>query len=46
MTKYINNTASGDDTYTPVDSGGYIIINPYGEAGWFLENYVGVPINF
>jgi hypothetical protein len=46
LTKYINNTGSGDDTYTPVDSGGYMIINPYVEAGWFLENYVGVPINF
>jgi hypothetical protein len=46
MTKYINNTASGDDIFDPVDSGGYMIINPYAEAGWFLEQYVGVPINF
>ena len=46
VTKYINNTGSGDDIFTPVDSGGYMILNPYSEAGWFLENYVGVPINF
>ena len=46
MTKYINNTALGDDTYTPVDSGGFMIINPYAEAGLFLEQYVGAPINF
>jgi hypothetical protein len=46
VTKYINNTASGDDIFNPVDSGGYMIINPYAEAGWFLEQYVGVPINF
>ena len=46
VTKYINNTGSGDDIFTPVDSGGYMILNPYGEAGWFLEAYVGSPINF
>jgi hypothetical protein len=46
VTKYINNTESGDDVITPVDSGGYMILNPYGEAGWFLETYVGSPINF
>jgi hypothetical protein len=45
-TKYINNTGSGDDLTHPVDSGGFIIFNPYSEAGWFLEQYVGTPINF
>lgn len=46
VTKYINNTGSGDDITTPVDSGGFMILNPYAEAGWFLEQYVGIPINF
>jgi hypothetical protein len=45
-TKYINNTASGDDTTLPVDSGGFIIFNPYSEAGWFAERYVGIPVDF
>ena len=46
VTKYIDRTGLGDDRSIPVDSGGFIIINPYAEAGWFLENYVGIPINF
>lgn len=46
MTKYIDPTISGADTALSVDSGGYMILNPYAEAGWFLEQYVGNPINF
>lgn len=46
MTKYIDPTISGVDNASAVDAGGYIIVNPYAEAGWFLEQYVGTPINF
>jgi hypothetical protein len=46
MTKYIDPTISGVDTASATDTGGYIIVNPYAEAGWFLEQYVGTPINF
>ena len=38
-----------NDTTTPVDSGGTFLVNPYAEAGWFLNDggvYVGTPINF
>ena len=43
--KYINNTGSGDDHAIPVDAG-FVLLNPYGNAGWFAEDYVGVPTNF
>lgn len=46
MTKYIDPTISGVDAASATDAGGYIIVNPYAEAGWFLEQYVGNPINF
>ena len=46
MTKYIDPTISGVDIASATDSGGYIIVNPYAEAGWFLEQYSGTPINF
>jgi hypothetical protein len=46
MTKYIDPTISGVDTASAVDAGGFIIINPYADAGWFLEQYVGESINF
>jgi hypothetical protein len=39
----------GDDTATAVDSGGLIDLNPYGEAGFFLNDgglYVGNAITF
>jgi len=39
----------GDDNAAPTDSGGVIDINPYGEAGFFLNDgglYVGNPIVF
>jgi hypothetical protein len=46
VTKYIDPTISGVDEFVPVDAGGFMIINPYADAGWFLEQYVGEPINF
>lgn len=46
MTKYIDPAISGVDQATMQDSGGFMLINPYAEAGWFLEQYVGTPINF
>lgn len=45
VTKYIDPAISGVDAVSESDSG-YIIVNPYAEAGWFLEDYVGVPLNF
>jgi len=46
ITKYIDPAISGVDRAIPQDSGGFILKNPYAEAGWFLEQYVGTPINF
>ena len=46
VTKYIDPAISGVDVSTIVDSGGFMIKNPYADAGWFLEQYVGEPINF
>lgn len=46
MTKYIDPAISGTDTASVDDQGGFMILNPYGDAGWFLEQYVGTPINF
>jgi hypothetical protein len=46
ITKYIDPTISGVDETIPQDSGGFMLINPYADAGWFLEQYVGEPINF
>jgi hypothetical protein len=46
ITKYIDPAISGADQATIEDSGGFILINPYADAGWFLEQYVGTPINF
>jgi hypothetical protein len=46
VTKYIDPAISGVDDSTIVDSGGFMIKNPYADAGWFLEQYVGEPINF
>jgi hypothetical protein len=45
MTKYIDPTISGVDEVTQTDVG-FIILNPYAEAGWFAEQYVGTPLNF
>ena len=42
-------TWAGDNTTTMVDSGGFLDLNPYAEAGWFLNDgglYVGNQINF
>jgi len=41
--------ATEDSTAAPTDSGGIILFNPYGEAGFFLNDsgsYVGVPSTF
>jgi hypothetical protein len=46
ITKYIDPTISGVDEATMTDSGGFMLLNPYADAGWFLEQYVGEPINF
>jgi hypothetical protein len=46
ITKYIDPAISGVDVATIEDSGGFMLINPYADAGWFLEQYVGTPINF
>jgi len=43
LTKYMDSTV---DFATMQDSGGFMNINPYAEAGWFGEQYVGTPINF
>lgn len=42
-------TYSGDNAITATDSGGTIDVNPYAEAGWFLNDgglFVGNPIAF
>jgi hypothetical protein len=46
VTKYIDPAISGVDVSTIIDAGGFMIKNPYADAGWFLEQYVGEPINF
>jgi hypothetical protein len=41
--------ATDDSTASPTDSGGIILVNPYGEAGYFLNDggsYVGSPSTF
>ena len=41
--------ATEDSTASPTDSGGIILFNPYGEAGYFLNDggsYVGSPSTF
>lgn len=47
---YLNDGVTPDtDTTAAVDSGGTMDLNPYGEAGFFLNDgglYVGNPINF
>ena len=42
-------TYSGNNAVTATDSGGTLDVNPYAEAGWFLNDsglYVGNPITF
>ena len=42
-------TYSGDNAITATDSGGTMDVNPYAEAGWFLNDgglYTGTPIAF
>ena len=45
---FVKDTIS--ETYSgATDSGGTMLVNPYAEAGWFLNDngpYVGTPINF
>jgi hypothetical protein len=48
MDKYINRAGLGDDLAVPVDTG-FVLLNPYADAGWFLNDegsYVNDPINF
>jgi hypothetical protein len=48
MDKYINRTGIGDDLATPTDTG-FVLLNPYANAGWFLNDtgsYVNQPTNF
>jgi hypothetical protein len=48
MDKYIDRSALGDDLATPIDTG-FVLLNPYADAGWFLNDegsYVNDPINF
>lgn len=48
MNKYIDNTGLGDDLAPPIDTG-FVLLNPYADAGWFLNDngsYVNDPTYF